>query len=93
MRGTKPTIKDINLELEEIVSPAHLLCEEVLPPEGAVPADPYTVSVTCCICYKGLHFAVLSSRSGILQLEQLLLNSLGLLCSGCAKAVKQQNGS
>ncbi|ANZ90258.1 E7 protein [Bos taurus papillomavirus 20] len=92
MRGTKPTIKDITLELEQIVSPANLLCEEVLPPEGAVRADPYTVALCCCLCEKKLHFGVIASEPGIRQFEQLLVECLGLLCSACNRQVQQKNG-
>lgn len=91
MRSEQPTIKDITLELEEIVEPVVLECHEVLQPE-AEHLDPYRVCLSCYNCGKGLRFATVASAENIRKLQALLFE-IGLLCATCSVKVLSRNGS
>lgn len=89
MRGNKPTIGDINLELSPLVLPANLLCDEALPAEEAQqeePVCPYRVVTDCGLCQKGLAVHVLATEIGIRTLEQLLCGDVELICPACIRA-------
>lgn len=88
MRGEKPTIPDINLELQEIVTAVDLHCNEILSPNEALPEPPapYKVGGSCYACGSALRLFLVASQEGIRDFQQLLLLShLSILCVSCAK--------
>lgn len=91
MRGNQPSIRDISLELQQLVCPVSLECDEVIEPQAPLP-DPYAVAVTCYKCDRELTFCLYASRGGIRELQLLLIESLGLLCAPCSWNLLQRNG-
>ncbi|ALP46946.1 E7 protein [Cervus elaphus papillomavirus 2] len=90
MRGDKPTISDIALDLEQIVCPVSLECNETMSPEEAEAAlqFPYRVATSCSGCNKELHLFVAATEEGIRSLEVSLIgDKLSLLCGRCARVI------
>ncbi|BBU60027.1 E7 protein [Bos taurus papillomavirus 28] len=99
MKGQDVTLRDITLELQEVVSPINLHCEEELEIEEVDFSDPYAITTYCYKCEIVLRLAVIATSDGIHQLQQLLLGTVSLLCPACAKPVfctrrppQQRNG-
>lgn len=89
MRGNKPTIGDINLELSPLVLPANLLSDEVLPEEEAQqeePVCPYRVVSDCGLCQKTIAVHVVATEVGIRTLEHLLCGDVEIVCPACIRA-------
>nr|AYA94207.1 MAG: E7 protein [Human papillomavirus] len=89
MRGEVATIRDINLELEDLVMPANLLSNESLSPDD-VPEEeqvsPFKVDSLCQHCNKCIRLCVIATAGAIYLLEQLLLSSeLCFVCPACAR--------
>nr|AEX31151.1 E7 protein [Human papillomavirus] len=88
MRGNEPTLRDIELNLEEIVLPQNLLSNESLSPDDAPEEEhlsPYRVDSYCYKCNCRVRIVVVASAGSIRLLEELLLSSLFLLCPGCSR--------
>lgn len=91
MRGNEPTIRDIELELQE---PVNLLSNESLSPDDIAEEElqaPYKIDTCCGSCYRPVRLVVTATRHGILHLESLLYSDLGILCPGCTRG-KFRNG-
>lgn len=93
MIGNAPQVKDIDLELHELVLPENLLSEESLSPdtEGVEEVElfPYKVD-SYCSCGTGVRAHVLASRAAISTLQLLLSEELRFICLECVKA--KRNG-
>nr|UMZ08540.1 transforming protein E7 [Bos taurus papillomavirus 30] len=89
MRGIQPAISEVSEQMQDLVCPVHLECDEELAPE---PDDPYAVAVECYKCGGTVTFCVYAPRDGIRAFQHLLLNSLDFVCSGCAANLLQRNG-
>ncbi|AAU21226.1 E7 [Canis familiaris papillomavirus 2] len=89
MRGSSPIIRDIDLELEELVLPANLLSGETLETEEEeLQREPgrYRVVTLCNICHSSLRlFVEVADESLIRLFQQLLLDGLGIICATCHK--------
>lgn len=93
MRGDAPTLKDIELRLEELILPQSLICDEEL--ESLSPDDlpeeealtPFKVDSTCHTCNTGVRIVVVASAGAIRALEQLLVTNLSIVCPECARTV------
>lgn len=90
MRGEKPTIPDIVLEpqLEELVLPANLLCDESLSPDDILEEEPkvlYKIDGACGICEARLRLVVGATNEGIRRLHGLLITEVDFICASCAK--------
>ncbi|BAO50678.1 E7 protein [Bos taurus papillomavirus 6] len=99
MKGQSMILKDLATELEEVVSPINLDCEEEIETEEVDCPAPFAVEAVCHVCEQVLRLAVVASPDGILQLQQLLLtDSLSFLCTSCSREAfcnrrPQRNGS
>uniref|UniRef100_Q7LZV6 Protein E7 n=1 Tax=Bos taurus papillomavirus 6 TaxID=10563 RepID=Q7LZV6_BPV6 len=100
MKGQSMILKDLAAELEEVVSPINLDCEEEIANEEVdCPVTFCLVEAVCHVCEQVLRLAVVASPDGILQLQQLLLtDSLSFLCTSCSREAfcnrrPQRNGS
>lgn len=87
MIGKNPTIRDIELNLEELVEPVNLYCEESLSPdsegEEALPVV-YRVD-TECECGTALRLVVGATAAAIRTLQLLLTEELQIICPECAR--------
>lgn len=92
MRGEKPTIQNINLELDELVLPVPLLAEEESLSPDADPEEeeqhPFSVDTYCYTCKAGVRFFIVATASAVRTLQQLLFAELNFVCTRCSK---QQN--
>ncbi|QYI89503.1 E7 early protein [Bos taurus papillomavirus 30] len=86
MKGQDVILKDLANELEEVISPINLDCEEEIETEEVDCPDPYTVQAICYVCEQVLRLALVASPDGILQFHQLLLgSSINFLCASCSR--------
>ncbi|ATQ38339.1 E7 [Gammapapillomavirus 11] len=88
MMGKNATLQDINLE--ELVLPANLICEESLSPddvpeEESAVLSPYRVDTECYTCNRRIRLSVVASTAAIFLFEQLLLQDLNVVCPGCSR--------
>jgi hypothetical protein len=94
MIGKEVTIPDIELELQDLVQPIDLHCDEVLPEESEnlsessqAEVEPerilFKIVAPCGGCETRLKIYIASTRFGIRCLEELLLSELSLLCPVC----------
>lgn len=88
MRGSKPTIQDVELDLHELVMPANLLSDESLSPD-TIPEEElktlYKIDVTCGTCSTAVRLVVGATNLGIRHLEELLLSEVDIICAPCAR--------
>lgn len=93
MMGEKVTLKDIELgsTLEDLVMPAHLLCEEESLSTDDTPEEeslsPYQVDTICKTCDKRVRLCVLATTGAIHLLERLLFNDLSVVCPQCSRHI------
>lgn len=97
MKGQDVTLKNVAEELEDVVSPIILDCQEEIETEEVDCPAPYAVEAVCYVCENPLRLALVSSPDGIHQLHQLLLDCISLLCANCSREVfsnrrPQRNG-
>nr|AAY86726.1 E7 [Bovine papillomavirus] len=98
MKGQNVTLQDVTLQFEHVISPVSLNCEEEeLEVEEVDCPNPYAIETACYVCEDKLRIAVVTSNDGIRDLQELLLNSLFLLCASCSREAfclrrAQQNG-
>ncbi|QYI89555.1 E7 early protein [Bos taurus papillomavirus 38] len=98
MKGHDVVLQELASELEEVVSPVNLDCEEEIETEEVeVLPNPYEIRAVCYVCEDTLRFAVVTSSAGIRELQTLLLGSLSLLCAACSREAfrsrrPQENG-
>lgn len=86
MHGNSATMRDITLELEEIIMPSNLLCgEESLSPDLEEERATYKVDTLCDDCKTGIRICLVASELGVRRLQQLLIEELSLLCPGCSR--------
>lgn len=92
MRGERPTLRDINLDLQDLVMPDNLLSGEVLDPEEELeevePRHPYSIVTECNNCSGKLRLHVVTTSTGIRDLQELFFRNLSLLCCTCARVTK-----
>lgn len=79
------TLEGIAAELESVVSPINLNCEEDIETEEVECLIPFAITAACYCCEEQLRIAVVTSDQGIRQLQELLLGSLSLLCAACSR--------
>ncbi|AEO16196.1 E7 [Canis familiaris papillomavirus 8] len=91
MIGKDATLRDIVLEEEQPCPVDDLYCDEELPPEEEEEAErelqsfaPYRIQAHCGHCERPIRLVVLSTRDGIISLEELLTSCLDLCCPDCA---------
>lgn len=80
MIGKESTIRDVDLYP---VNTLDLSCHESLEEEQLYP---YKIAGYCVGCKQGLRLYVCTTRSGILKLQQQLLEDLGILCGACGRS-------
>ena len=88
MQGRKPTIADIELELEELIMPADLLSNESLSPDDEQQEEqvtPFRVDSWCPTCHQGVRVCVLATADCLRRLEVLLVSGLFFVCPGCSR--------
>ena len=88
MIGKKPTISDIELDLNELILPDNLLCSESLSPDSEGQEEeriPFKVETCCKSCETGVRLCVYSTYAAIQTLEQLLISELSLFCPSCSR--------
>jgi len=90
MMGKQCTLNDIVLaeNIEEMILPAPLLCEESLSPDDSPEEEslsPYRVESTCYTCQRGVRVCVVASEGAIHLLQQLLSTDLSLFCPTCSR--------
>ena len=89
MMGHKPTMQDISLEnIEELVLPLALLCEESLSPDDIPeeePLSPYRVDSYCYSCNCGVRLFVVATLGNIHLFQDLLLGDFSILCPRCSR--------
>ncbi|AUT11918.1 E7 [Leptonychotes weddellii papillomavirus 5] len=91
MIGPKPTIRDIDLDLREVVLPVDLLSGETLPPEEveSPPPEPerFRVDSRCGGCHTPVRLCIqVVHRTLVHKFEELLLEGLDIVCATCLKA-------
>lgn len=92
MRGNEPTLRDIDLDLEELVLPNNLLSDESLSPD----ADPeeeeqqaFKVDTCCGNCNTGVRLCIFATSAAVRTLHSLLIAELSILCPGCSRGLSQ----
>lgn len=92
MRGNQPTLQDVELNLNELVLPEPLLCDEnsesLSPdcePEEEQEIETYRVDTLCHICGTGVRVCVAASVPAIHLLQELMFGSLSFLCPRCSR--------
>ncbi|ANZ90265.1 E7 protein [Bos taurus papillomavirus 21] len=87
MIGETPTIRDIDLDLTELIDPQNLLCEEEILAEEVLEEElcPYSLRTCCASCSALLRIFVVTSSDSIRTLHQLLLSDLSFLCIPCSQ--------
>lgn len=87
--GQKPTLQDISLEnVEELVLPSALLCEESLSPDDIPeeePLSPYRVDSFCHSCNCGVRLFVVATIENIRLFQELLIGEFSILCPRCSR--------
>lgn len=91
MIGNAPQVKDIELELDELVLPQNLLTDESLSldseAEEEVELQPFRID-SYCTCKTGVRVCVLATRAAINTLQVLLQQELSIICPRCAKNLR-----
>lgn len=96
MRGQKPSIQDIELDLHELVLPVNLLADEILETEEVEPppeSQAYRI-VTCCgVCNAKVRLFVSATDSQIRAQQELFLGGLSIICVSCCQDLRKHGGS
>ncbi|AUB51276.1 E7 protein [human papillomavirus 215] len=90
MQGDAPSIKDINLDLQDLVLPENLLSNESLSTDEETEEEqvtPFQVDSWCPSCHKGVRVCVLASERAIQQLQSLLFEELRFVCPRCSREI------
>lgn len=88
MRGEKPTLQDIHLELQDEVLPINLIAEETLSTDADPEEEeqqPFTVDTCCHSCKAGVRIVIFATAAAVRTLQLLLFAELGIVCTKCAK--------
>lgn len=89
MIGQAPSLRDIELDLAELVEPVDLYCSESLSPdsegEEEEPQLLYRVD-TECDCGTKVRLVVAATGAAIRTLHILLLEELQIICPTCARS-------
>ncbi|AWK28201.1 E7 protein [Human papillomavirus type 220] len=90
MIGNKPTIGDVELDLQDLVLPVNLLSDEgdeSLSPDADPEEEhlPYRVDTKCVSCQRAVRIVVYATVVGIEQLQDLLQEAIGIICPGCSR--------
>nr|AYA93580.1 MAG: E7 protein [Human papillomavirus] len=96
MRGSSPTLPDINLELQELVLPVNLVSDESLSPDDNLEEEQrqtYSVESCCDTCHACIKLVVTATDFGIIRLQQLLVSQLAIICPRCSRGRYQHGGS
>nr|AXU25211.1 E7 protein [Human papillomavirus] len=94
MRGERPSLEDIELDLFDLVLPGNLLAEESLSPDEEPEEEqiePYKVDTYCGTCRAGVRIFILATGAAVRTLQQLLFGELTILCTGCSR-IRFQHG-
>lgn len=92
MIGKAPTINDIELDLEELVEPISLYCEESLSPDTEGEEEDVEVIYrvdSYCECGAAVRLVITASDSALRTLQQLLTEDLTIVCPTCARNLVQ----
>lgn len=90
MQGKHPSIKDIELELSDLVIPENLLSNESLSTDDEQEEEqvtPFRVDSWCPHCHKGVRVCVIATERAIRRLEVLLSSELFFICPGCSRSI------
>nr|AYA93819.1 MAG: E7 protein [Human papillomavirus] len=90
MRANEPTLRDINLDLHDLVLPDNLLANESLSPDADPEEEelqPFRVDTCCGNCKTGVRLCVFATSAAVQTLQTLLFAELSLVCAGCAKGL------
>nr|AYA93945.1 MAG: E7 protein [Human papillomavirus] len=90
MQGKHPTIKDIDLDLRELIMPENLLSNESLSTDEEQEEEqltPFKVDTCCPNCHQALRVCVLATAAAIRRLEVLLVTDLSFVCPGCSRLI------
>lgn len=96
MRGEKPTLRDINVDLQELVLPVPLLAEESLSPDADPEEEeqhPYTIDTCCHTCKAGVRLSIVATATAVRTLQVLLFAELGINCTACSKRLYRHGRS
>nr|AYA94763.1 MAG: E7 protein [Human papillomavirus] len=89
MIGNAPDIKDIELELDNLVLPHNLLSDESLSPDDVQEEEEeqfaYRVDTSCYSCGTGVRLTVWATHRAIQTLQLLLTQELNIVCPGCSR--------
>ena len=95
MRGQRPSLEDIELNLFDLVLPGNLLAaEESLSPDEEPEEEqiePYKVDTYCGTCRTGVRIFILATGAAVRTLQHLLSGELTILCTGCSR-IRFQHG-
>lgn len=90
MIGHAPSLKDIELDLEELVEPVDLYCSESLSPdsegEEEQPQLLYRIDSEC-ECGTKVRLVVSATGAAIRTLQVLLTEELQIVCPACATRI------
>ncbi|AGV40803.1 putative E7 protein [Felis catus papillomavirus 4] len=95
MIGKEPQIKDIELDLDELVLPANLLAsEEILEAEEEEEpeSNPYRIVTCCVLCHSTLRLVVSATDAQIRAQQDLFLAGLGIICPVCYRNNRNHGG-
>lgn len=86
MQGHQPTIKDIYLDLGQIVETDDLLCgEESLSPDAEEEQEVFKIDTHCENCKTAIRVCVQASAFGIRCLQLILAEDLSFICPDCSR--------
>ena len=81
-------MKDIDLELHDLVLPVDLLANESLSPDD-IPEEeqlsPYQIDTSCATCRAGVRLVIVTSVDSLILFQQLLSSDLQIVCSRCSR--------
>lgn len=90
MQGKRPTIKDIDLDLNELIMPENLLSNESLSTDEEQEEEqltPFKVDSWCPNCHQAIRVCVLATAAAIRRFEVLLVTDLSFVCPGCSRHI------
>ncbi|QHQ97054.1 E7 protein [Felis catus papillomavirus 6] len=95
MIGVNPSIKDIELDLTELVLPENLLSDESLETEEVEPppeSQAYRILTDCGVCKTTVRLFVLATVGQIRTQQELFLAGLNIICLACCRNLRQHGG-
>lgn len=87
MIGKEPNIRDIELQLSDLVEPVSLICEETLSPDSDPEEEEereiYRVE-TECNCGRAISVLIQATKAAVRTFQLLLFQELRVYCPVCA---------